>query len=262
VTPGAGPGVATEAQAAALRLSDVTAGYGRTVVLRNLNLEVPPGRVVSLLGPNGVGKTTLLRVASGLLSSSRGSVHVNGVDVSRLPAYKRTKLGLCLIPEGRGIFRSLSVAENLRLQSPPWQSDTSIEKAVEAFPVLGKRLSQRAGSMSGGEQQMLALARAYLSSPAVVLLDEVSMGLSPKLVEEVFATIRKLAALGVTLLIVEQYVNRALEVSDLIVLLDKGSVSFAGPPSDLDSQSLVSHYLGVGELPKAAGANPVVKLSR
>jgi branched-chain amino acid transport system ATP-binding protein len=242
----------------ALRIGHVTAGYGRTVVLRDLSIAVPTGKVVSLLGPNGVGKTTLLRVAAGLLAPMTGSIQVNGVDVTKLPAYKRAKLGLCLIPEGRGVFRNLTVGENLRLHLPPWDKEsTSIERAVNAFPVLGSRLHQRAGSMSGGEQQMLALARAYLSSPAVVLLDEVSMGLSPKLVDEVFVTMRRLAALGVTLLIVEQYVNRALDVSDMIVLLDKGQLSFEGPPSALDANSLVSHYLGVGETPKTTATAPV-----
>jgi branched-chain amino acid transport system ATP-binding protein len=251
-------GTAPQQVPSALEVKNVTAGYGRTVVLRDLSIEVPVGQVVGLLGPNGVGKTTVLRVAAGLLTPMQGSVHVNGVDVSKRPAHQRAKLGLCLIPEGRGIFRSLSVAENLRLQKPPWgQDETAIDRAVDAFPVLGSRLHQRAGSMSGGEQQMLALARAYLSSPAIVLLDEVSMGLSPKLVDEVFVTIRKLAALGVTLLIVEQYVNRALEVSDTIILLEKGKVSFSGPPSALDEKSLVAHYLGVGQASKVAGAGPV-----
>jgi branched-chain amino acid transport system ATP-binding protein len=239
--------------APALELKGITAGYGRTVVLRDLSLDVPSGQVVALLGPNGVGKTTVLRIATGLLAASQGSVLINGVDVSSRSPHERAKAGLCLIPEGRGIFRNLSVAENLRLQLPPWADrGASFAPAIEAFPVLGARLNQRAGSLSGGEQQMLALARAYLSSPSIVLLDEVSMGLAPILVNSVFAAIRKLASLGVTLLVVEQYVNRALDVADKIVLLDKGSIAFAGPASGLDQKSLVSHYLGRAEQPDMA----------
>jgi branched-chain amino acid transport system ATP-binding protein len=232
----------------ALRLQDITAGYGGTVILRDLSIEVTRGQVVAMLGPNGVGKTTVLRVIAGLLQPTHGTIAVNGVDVSKLPPHARAKHGLCLIPEGGGVFRSLSVAENLRLQLPPWaDGDATIEPAVEAFPALGKRLHQRAGSMSGGEQKMLALARAYLCSPTVVLLDEVSLGLAPLLVSAVFDAIRDLAALGVTLVVVEQYVNRALDVADKIVLLEKGTVAFDGPSSSLDKESLVSHYLGVGD---------------
>jgi branched-chain amino acid transport system ATP-binding protein len=239
--------VSTEA---ALSLRDITAGYGGTTILRGLSIEVPRGQVVAMLGPNGVGKTTVLRVVAGLLQPTRGTISVNGVDISKLPPHARAKQGLCLVPEGGGVFRSLTVAENLRLQLPPWAGrDATIEPAVEAFPALGKRLHQRAGSMSGGEQKMLALARAYLCSPKVVLLDEVSLGLAPLLVNAVFDAIRDLAALGVTLLVVEQYVNRALDVADKIVLLEKGAVAFDGPRSALDQESLVSHYLGVDEQP-------------
>jgi branched-chain amino acid transport system ATP-binding protein len=232
----------------ALALHDITAGYGATTILRGLNIEVPRGQVVAMLGPNGAGKTTVLRVVAGLLQPTRGTISVNGTDVSGLPPHARAKQGLCLVPEGGGVFRSLSVAENLRMQVPPWaKGDADIEPAIEAFPALGKRLHQRAGSMSGGEQKMLALARAYLCSPTVVLLDEVSLGLAPLLVNAVFDAIRDLAALGVTLLVVEQYVNRALDVADTIVLLEKGTVAFDGPRSALDERSLVSHYLGVDE---------------
>jgi branched-chain amino acid transport system ATP-binding protein len=232
----------------AFEMSNINAGYGRIDVLRGFNLRIIPGTVVALLGPNGVGKTTALRVAAGLLDPSSGAVSLNGEDVTSLPPHARAKKGLCLIPEGRGIFRSLSVAENLRVHVPPWADQkTSLDPVLEAFPVLMDRLHQRAGSLSGGEQQMLALARAYLSSPKVVLFDEVSMGLAPILVSEVFVAIRNIASLGATLLIVEQYAKRAMEIADEVVLMDRGTVTFSGPPSSLDEEHLVSHYLAQGK---------------
>ena len=229
----------------ALGLYDVTAGYKRSVVLRGVTIEVPYGQVVALLGSNGVGKTTTLRVASGLVAPTAGQIKVGDIEVTRMQHFKRAKSGLCHIPEGRGIFRNLTVSDNLRLQVPPWADDGSgIDEALEAFPVLGDRLKQLAGSLSGGEQQMLALARAFLSSPKVVLLDEVSMGLSPLVLDEVFMAIRTIAASGVALLIVEQYVDRVLQFADSVVLLDKGSVVFSGPPSSLDQDELTNSYLG------------------
>jgi branched-chain amino acid transport system ATP-binding protein len=233
----------------ALEMSNITAGYGRIEVLRGFNMRILPGTIVALLGPNGVGKTTALRVAAGLLSPSRGVVSLNGEDVTLVPPHARAKKGLCLIPEGRGIFRSLTVAENLRVQVPPWvDQKTSLDPVMSAFPVLMTRLQQRAGSLSGGEQQMLALARAYLSSPKVVLFDEVSMGLAPILVREVFVAIRNIASMGATLLIVEQYAKRAMEIADEIILVDRGTVTFSGPPSSLDQEHLVSHYLAQGKV--------------
>lgn len=231
-------------QTPALVLRGVDAGYGRTTVLRNVSIEVPQGKIVALLGPNGAGKTTLLRVASGLLRPSGGRVDVHGTDVTRRSAVKRARAGLCHIPEGRGIWRNLSVAENLRLQLPPGAS-WDVGAALEAFPILADRLGQTAGTLSGGQQQMLALARAYLAHPSVVLLDEVSMGLAPKIIEEIFEALAQLAASGVALLLVEQYVTRALEMADRVVMMDRGSVSFDGAPSELDEQAVLLGYLGV-----------------
>lgn len=240
--------VAALVQTPALEMSSINAGYGRIDVLRGFNLRIVPGTVVALLGPNGVGKTTALRVAAGLLSPASGVVSLNGEDVTGAPPHARAKKGLCLIPEGRGIFRSLTVAENLRVHVPPWADQkTSLDPVSDAFPVLMMRLHQRAGSLSGGEQQMLALARAYLSSPKVVLFDEVSMGLAPILVSEVFVAIQNIASLGATLLIVEQYAKRAMEIADEVILMDRGTVTFSGPPSSLDEEHLVSHYLVQGK---------------
>jgi branched-chain amino acid transport system ATP-binding protein len=227
-----------------LELKNVNAGYGKTTVLRDVSFAVPTGAIVALLGPNGAGKTTLLRTASGLLKVSSGTVLVSGTDVTAMSPNRRTKTGLCLIPEGRGIFRTLTVRDNLRIQVPTWVKDPlAMERAVEAFPILGRRMSQTAGSMSGGEQQMLALARSYIANPSVVLLDEVSMGLAPLIVNEIFESLQRLAATGVALLLVEQYVNRALEMADRVVLLDRGQVAFDGVPSELEQDTVLQGYL-------------------
>src|SRR5215210_765778 len=227
-----------------LAFRDVTAGYGRTTVLRGIDLSVEAGRVVALLGPNGAGKTTLLRVAAGLLPTNHGQVLIGGEDMTRRRAFQRAQHGLCLVPEGRGIFPNLSVRENLALQIPPWRKTRDYSAAIDAFPVLGERLSQLAGSMSGGQQQMLALSRCFLSDPKVVLLDEVSMGLAPRVIDEIFDALLKLKADAVSLLLVEQYVARALEVADKVYLLGRGGITFSGPPSQLDEAALMKEYVG------------------
>jgi len=226
-----------------LRLDSIRAGYGGSTVLRGVSMLVPPSSVVALLGPNGAGKTTLLRVASGLLRPSSGQVLLDGRDVSRAAPHKLVELGLCHVPEGRGIFPSLTVRENLILQSKPGTESDSVEKAVSAFPRLGERLTQQAGTMSGGEQQMLALARAYVQNPRFVLLDEVSMGLAPKVVDEIFEFLALLASQGASLLLVEQYVTRALAAADYVYLLGRGTVTFAGEPGELDADALAEQYI-------------------
>jgi branched-chain amino acid transport system ATP-binding protein len=228
-----------------LEVVEVSAGYEGVTVLRNVSLTVRPGRVVALLGPNGAGKTTLLRTAAGLLKPSAGRVLIKGNVVTRRSPNRRAKAGLCLIPEGRGIFRTLTVRENLRMHLPPWAKDGSVDAAFEAFPILGQRLGQVAGTMSGGQQQMLALARAYLAEPDLILLDEVSMGLAPKVVDEIFEALTRLASTGVALLLVEQYINRALEMADHVVLLDRGQVAYDGSPADLDQATVMRRYLGI-----------------
>ncbi len=236
----------------ALELRGVHAGYAELTVLRDVTLSVPRGAIVALLGPNGAGKTTLLRTASGLISPQQGVVELNGEDVTRLAPYQRAKKGLCLIPEGRGIFRALTVKENLRMQVPKGRKDAATDEVLDLFPVLRDRLGQLAGTMSGGQQQMLALARAYQSKPQVVLLDEVSMGLAPNLVEEIFQTLRHLASTGVSMLLVEQYVARAIEMADRVALLDRGTVSFAGLAAELDQDAVLRGYLGVADGASAA----------
>lgn len=225
-------------------LQGVVAGYGDTTVLRGVDLVVPPSSVVALLGPNGAGKTTLLRAASGILPCWGGRLVVDGRDLTNRGPHEVAAAGVCHVPEGRGIFPTLTVRENLVLQSPRGGEAEAIERATAVFPVLGRRLRQVAGTMSGGEQQMLALCRAYVRQPKVVLLDEVSMGLAPKIVDEIFVFLEVLARQGSSLLLVEQYVTRALELADYVYLLNKGSVGFRGEPSELDGEDVFLEYLG------------------
>jgi branched-chain amino acid transport system ATP-binding protein len=229
--------------APALELRHINAGYGEVPVLRDVSLTVPAGSIVALLGANGAGKSTTMRVAAGLLKPSAGDVLINDQAMTEHPANQRVRRGLCLIPEGRGIFRSLTVRENLALQVPPW-SDQAIDPAIAAFPVLGQRLNQVAGTMSGGEQQMLALARCYLSKPSVVLLDELSTGLAPIIVREIFDTLASLAATGVAMLIVEQYVSQALALADTVHILNQGQIEHVGDPRALNQSALIESYLG------------------
>jgi len=227
-----------------LRLDRIDAGYGDTQVLRQVSLAVPSSSVVALLGPNGAGKTTLLRAASGLVAPTAGRITVDGADMTGASPYRMASAGISHVPEGRGIFRSLTVQENLVLFSAPGREDEGMERAVDAFPHLGDRLSQTAGTLSGGEQQMLALARAYVQQPRFVLLDEVSMGLAPLIVDAIFEFLTRLAAEGAALLLVEQYVSRALEIAEYVYLLDRGRVGFCGEPDEIDRDDLIAQYVG------------------
>jgi branched-chain amino acid transport system ATP-binding protein len=229
-----------------LSLQGITAGYSGTTVLRDVSLDVVSGSVVALLGPNGAGKTTALRVAGGLVKPSKGSVTHAGDDVtSRSPA-ARAKSGICLIPEGRGIFPRLTVREHLYLLAPSRsQRAASVEQAMTLFPALRDRLDQSAGTMSGGQQQMVAMARCYLSSADVILLDEVSMGLGPLIVDQIYESIGELTRRGVSLLIVEQYVDRVLAIADTIHVLNRGRLIFSGAPSTTSRDELMQKYLHV-----------------
>jgi branched-chain amino acid transport system ATP-binding protein len=233
--------------AAVLQFDRVSAGYGTTTVLREVSFQVRPGHVVALLGPNGAGKTTVLRTASGIVRPTSGMVSLDGVDLGKEATHRRAARGLCLIPEGRGIFKSLTVRENLRLQVPAGEtrSDEAIGRALTVFPALKDRMKDAVGHLSGGQQQMLSLARAYVTNPRVILLDEVSMGLAPRVADEMFQALRILAATGTAMLMVEQYVTRAMAMADIVVLLNKGTVSYVGPPSELDEQAVLQGYLGV-----------------
>jgi branched-chain amino acid transport system ATP-binding protein len=232
-----------------LELRGIEAGYGEQVVLRDISLSVPPATVVAVLGPNGAGKTTLLRVASGLLRPYRGTVLLGGEDVTSSRPFARARRGLCHIPEGRGIYPTLTVRENLSLHARKGGEAEAAERALGAFPALRAKLRQPAAQLSGGQQQMLSLSRAYINSPSLVLVDEASMGLAPVIVDEIFAFLAQIAASGTALLIVEQYVSRALALADTVCLLNKGGVAFSGKPGEI-TDDLFAHYLG-----GAAGAH-------
>jgi len=227
-----------------LGLSGVTAGYGDAIAIRDVSLTVPPSTTVALLGPNGAGKTTLLRTASGLLKPRTGRLRVDDVDVTGDSAAAIARLGVCHVTEGRSVFPTLTVQENLRLFARRGEEAEAVERAIAAFPKLGQRGRQVAGTMSGGEQQMLALARAYVSRAPVVLLDEVSMGLAPIIVDEIFDFLGKLVADGAALLLVEQYVSKALAIADHVYILSRGRLVFCGEPSELDGAELTRQYLG------------------
>ena len=228
-----------------LTVDGLTAGYGETVVLREVTLAVPDGAVTALLGTNGAGKTTLLRVLSGLLRQRSGRVALDGRDVTGLLPHALAALGIQHVPEGRGVFPGLTVRENLVVYAEPGSEAAALNAAVEAFPRLGERLGQAAGTLSGGEQQMLALARAYIRSPKVILLDEVSMGLAPRIVDEIFTFLERLVhQQGSSLLLVEQYVTKALALADYAYVLSRGRVTFAGEPAELADDDLFSRYLG------------------
>ncbi|MCJ9728679.1 ABC transporter ATP-binding protein [Bradyrhizobium sp. PRIMUS42] len=236
-----------------LRVEKLQAGYGQTDVLYGISLEVPKGKVVSLIGSNGAGKSTTMRAISGMIKPKAGSVHLNGRDVTGFDSHRIARLGLAHSPEGRRVFPTLTVKDNLLLGAFPRLSGSrprgdvegDLTLAMDLFPRLKERRSQLAGTLSGGEQQMLAMARAVMLKPDVILLDEPSMGLAPVLVEEVFRIIRRLKQDSVTMLIVEQFAAAALEVSDYAYVLESGRVAVEGPAQDLKSDPAVrAAYLG------------------
>ncbi|HWW54366.1 MAG TPA: ABC transporter ATP-binding protein [Acidimicrobiales bacterium] len=229
-----------------LDLSNVHAGYGRAEVLHGVDLRVPDGNVVALLGANGAGKTTLLKTVAGLLRPTRGTIRWQGAAIETTSPHERVKSGICLIPEGRGVFRRLSVRENLAMQVRGKRVGLAVEQATAAFPVLGRRLGQLAGTLSGGEQQMLALSRALVSGAKLVLADELSVGLAPVVVDEIFDVVNGLRTQGCSLLIVEQYVERAVEIADYVYILQKGTVAFVGEPEQCLAGPIFDRYLGTG----------------
>ena len=228
-----------------LRLDGIDAGYGGSSVLRSVSLDVPAGTVACLLGANGAGKTTLLRVAAGQLRPRSGSVSLDGVELTGRPAHAFARTGICLVPEGRSVFRALTVRDNLRLFTDRNAGEDDIAAALDALPRLKRHLDRPAGALSGGEQQMLGLARAVARRPRVVLLDEVSMGLAPRVIDELFAAFASLAADGAALLIVEQYVSRALELSEYVYVLTRGQVTFAGDAGEVAGEDLFARYVGL-----------------
>jgi branched-chain amino acid transport system ATP-binding protein len=228
-----------------LTLTSVTAGYGESTVLRGISLSAAAGEVVALLGPNGAGKTTLLRTASGLVKARSGTVELAGEDLTGDSPHAFTRHGICHVPEGRGIFPSLTVRENIVIQARSRPLDEAIAEATEFFPVLGSRLRQTAGSLSGGEQQMLALFRAYLTRPKIVLVDEASFGLAPLIVDKIYDALSRLAATGMSLIIVEQYVQRALERANTVYILSRGEIVHSGSAKSIAPDEIYERYLGI-----------------
>jgi branched-chain amino acid transport system ATP-binding protein len=227
-----------------LELRDVHAAYGKIEVLHGVDLVVPERSVVALLGPNGAGKTTTLRVASGQMRPTAGCVHVAGTHVNGAGADALARAGVCAIPEGRGIFPNLTVRENLWLDTYGGASFREVEERTYAqFPKLKERRRQLAGTLSGGEQQMLALARAVATDPALLMLDEISMGLAPLVVAELYELVRRIAAEGVAILVVEQFAHTALAVADYVAVMAQGRVRCFGQPADV-ADELAAAYLG------------------
>ncbi len=237
-----------------LQVENLHAGYGASEVLRGISLQVKQGTVVALIGANGAGKTTTMRALSGLLQPTQGRVMLNGIPVQGYSAAKIARQGLAHSPEGRKVFGSLSVEDNLLLGGyshlPKFfgyrtQAAHSLEKIYQLFPRLRERAAQTAGTLSGGEQQMLTIGRALMANPKVMLLDEPSMGLAPVLVQEVFKIISRLKEAGITLLLVEQFARSALQVADYVYVMEHGQIVLEGLPSDMHkNQRVLAAYLG------------------
>lgn len=250
VSGGDGADGSAVATRAALELRGVRAAYGRIEVVHGVTLCVAPSSVFALLGPNGAGKSTLLKVASGRLKPTQGTVHVHGADVGCKAPEQLASSGVCAIPEGRGIFPNLTVAENLRM----WTYSRGVsradveERTFTRFPRLADRRKQLAGTLSGGEQQMLAMSRALSVEPRLLLLDEISMGLAPIVVGELYDVVRQLAAEGLSILLVEQFATMALSVADRAALMSQGRVTQEGPPDEV-SQTVVDVYLKSTQAP-------------
>ncbi|HEY2901314.1 MAG TPA: ABC transporter ATP-binding protein [Polyangia bacterium] len=237
-----------------LVVTDLHAGYGLSEVLDGVTLTVSAGTVVALIGANGAGKTTTMRAISGMIRPSKGSITLDGKPVGGLPSSRIARLGLAHAPEGRKVFGPLSVEDNLLLGAyrllPPFfgfrrRAAASLDRVYQLFPQLRERRQQLAGTLSGGEQQMLAIGRALMARPKVMLLDEPSMGLAPLIVQEVFRTIARLKQDGMTMLLVEQFAKAALAVADQVYVMERGLIAVAGTPAELrKNEKVLAAYLG------------------
>ncbi len=229
---------------AILELRNIRGGYGTIDVLHGVELTVEPGQVHALLGPNGAGKTTTLGVCSGQIAPSGGQLLVCGREVQGASSDALARAGVCLVPEGRGIFPNLTVTENLRMFSHAGVSFGQVQdKAYAQFPRLKERRKQVAGTLSGGEQQMLAMSRAMATDPPLLLLDELSMGLAPLIVEELYERVAEMAAQGVSILVVEQFAQAVLGVADIASIMLHGRITRTGPPAEI-AEELAAAYLG------------------
>jgi branched-chain amino acid transport system ATP-binding protein len=229
-----------------LSISGLRVSYGGIQAVKGIDLEVKAGELVCLIGANGAGKTTTLNCLGGLLKPEAGAIRYQGNDLLSVPAHERVRLGLALVPEGRGVFSRLTVTENLRMGAYARKLETGeLERAFQRFPRLHERRDQLAGTLSGGEQQMLAIVRALLSKPRLLLLDEPSMGLAPLMVEKIFATIAEVTAEGVAVLLVEQNARAALKLAQRAYVIESGRVTLEGAAADLAADPRVrAAYLG------------------
>jgi branched-chain amino acid transport system ATP-binding protein len=235
---------------AMLEIRDLESGYGEVQILWGVDLSLEKGKLTSLVGANGVGKTTLLRSVMGTIRPWKGSVELNGKKIGNLPAYRKADLGLVLVPEGRQLFSNMSVHENLEMGATNKRSRNhvgrNLERVYDLFPRLKEREGQSAGTLSGGEQQMLAVARGLMAEPEILMFDELSLGLAPVLVLNLFQTLRRLKEEGLTMLLVEQNVHMALSVSDYAYVLSGGKVTLEGPAKQVaEDKEVQAAYLGL-----------------
>ena len=235
---------------ALLEVRDVTAGYGDLQILWGASLALEANQLTTLVGANGAGKTTLLRTIMGQIKPWNGQIIFDGKDVSKLPPYVKAEMGLIMVPEGRQLFTEMTVLENLEMGATPKRArphmKANLEKVFTIFPRLKERMHQKAGTMSGGEQQMLAVARGIMSDPIILFVDELSLGLAPVLTLDLFLALRKLRAEGITILLVEQNVRMALKVSDYAYVFSEGKVDLHGPSREVENNEEVRRaYLGI-----------------
>lgn len=234
---------------AMLTINNLEVYYGMIQAIKGISLEVNQGEVIALIGANGAGKTTTLHTITGLLSPKKGSVIFEGVDITKIPAHKIVSMGMAHVPEGRRVFANLTVYQNLKMGAYTRKDTNEINETLEMiykrFPRLEERKNQIAGTLSGGEQQMLAMGRALMSHPKIILMDEPSMGLSPIFVNEIFDIIKEISAGGTTVLLVEQNAKKALSIADRAYVLETGNIVLEGKASDLlNDDSIKKAYLG------------------
>tara|TARA_R110002012_G_scaffold182945_2_gene349316 strand:+ start:867 stop:1571 length:705 start_codon:yes stop_codon:yes gene_type:complete len=233
-----------------LQLNNVTSGYGATTILHDLSLEVKEGEVVTIVGGNGAGKTTTLRTVSGLIETTSGSITFEGEDITHLPAHQVVDRGITLIPEARQLFSEMSVLENIQMgayrAAAKSQYNQRLEEVLTLFPRVKERLQQRAESLSGGEQQMVAIARGMMACPKLLMFDEPSLGLAPIVVSQVFEVVKQIAKSGTTVLIVEQNVNQTLKVADRAYVIENGKIVMNGQAQELMGDDHIRKaYLGI-----------------
>ena len=233
-----------------LEIKNLVAGYNNVPILKNLNISANSGDITVVIGPNGAGKSTLLKTISGLIKTSQGSIKFEGNEISKMPPDEIVKLGIIHVPEGRMIFNRLTVSENLLMgafqQSSANKKKEDFNRVLQLFPILSKRLGQLGGTLSGGEQQMLAIGRGLMSSPKLLMLDEPSLGIAPIIVEQIFNLINEIKEAGVSILMVEQNASKALKTADFGYVLELGNLRTSGPSiSLLNDKDIKKYYLGV-----------------